>query len=112
MEIKVYLNSFEDIALIRTLPNLKIFSPGTKSEVVKCCNMIFNSSGPSYMRLGKAPNNDYNISKTELELGRLLFVTVRSEIKPEINQLSDEVRGPFELKYGPQLLMLWHVYFK
>ena len=53
-----------------------------------------------------------HISKTELELGRLLFVTVRSEIIPERDQLSDEVRGPFELKYGPQLLMLWHVYFK
>ena len=53
-----------------------------------------------------------HISITELELGRLLFVTVRSEIIPERDQLSDEVRGPFKLKYGPQLIMLWHVYFK
>ena len=53
-----------------------------------------------------------HISKTVLELGRLLFVTFLSEIKPKRDQLSDEVRGSFELKYGPRLLMLWQVDFK
>ena len=88
-------NSFEDIALIRTLPNLKIFSPGTKNEVVKCCNMIFNSSGPSYMRLGKAPNNDYNISKTELDFGEFysdgkdLLIITSGNIIEEVMKTND-----------------------
>ncbi len=52
-------NTFEDFAIIRTLPNFRIFSPGTKLEVVNCCKKIFYNSGPNYIRLGKVPNEDY-----------------------------------------------------
>ena len=65
---------------------------------------IYYRLGKTRIYKGKLNKNKYN------ELLEQISSTYK--IKPEINQLSDEVRGPFELKYGPQLLMLWHVYFK
>ena len=52
-------NTFEDFAIMRTLPNFNIFSPGTRDEVSKCCDKIFNTKGPCYIRLGKAPDENY-----------------------------------------------------
>jgi len=54
-------NTFEDFAIMRTLPNFNIFSPGTREEVNNCCDIIFNINGPSYIRLGKVPATNHKI---------------------------------------------------
>ena len=62
-------NTFEDFAIMRTLPNFHIFSPGTRIEVNKCCDKIFNNSSPSYIRLGKAPDENYKTIESVDDLG-------------------------------------------
>ena len=43
----------EDLAIMRSLPNLKVFSPSDPNEVVQIMKHISNIDGPCYIRLGK-----------------------------------------------------------
>ncbi len=46
-------HAVEDIAIMRTLPNLSIYSPADSIEVRKCLSHILAHKSPAYMRLGK-----------------------------------------------------------
>jgi transketolase len=43
----------EDIAVMRTLPGMKVYSPADERELETVMDEIFSSSGPSYLRLSK-----------------------------------------------------------
>ncbi len=44
---------FEDIAAVRALPNIHIFSPSDKYEMKLCMDFALTHKGPSYIRIGK-----------------------------------------------------------
>lgn len=44
----------EDIASLRCLPHMKIYSPADKFELEYCWNNAFQKKGPAYIRLGKS----------------------------------------------------------
>lgn len=46
-------HAIEDIAVMRGLPNLQIFSPSDGIEAQAVARWVLQSSGPSYVRLGK-----------------------------------------------------------
>lgn len=48
----------EDISIMRSLPNLKIFAPGDKQEAVAAVEEIYRIPGPCYLRLGKGGETD------------------------------------------------------
>jgi transketolase len=61
-------NSTEDLSVVRNLPNITMFSPGTKTEVSIAFDFMIKLKGPSFIRLGKAPekillktNSNYSI---------------------------------------------------
>ena len=43
----------EDIAIMRSLPNVSVFTPCNKSETVCALKQAFENSGPSYIRMNK-----------------------------------------------------------
>lgn len=47
-------HAVEDIAVMRVMPNMKIFSPADKIDVSLAMDEILSSSGPSYLRLSKS----------------------------------------------------------
>ncbi len=47
----------EDIAAIRSMPNITIFSPADGLEVAKCIDYATNTIGPMYIRLSGKLNN-------------------------------------------------------
>lgn len=49
----------EDIAILRTLPNLRIYSPATPIQVGKCMERISSEDGPCYMRIGMNDEKEY-----------------------------------------------------
>jgi len=50
-----------DIAALRPLPNLTIFSPASPIEVAKCVKAAYEIQGPVYIRLGTSRENEiYN----------------------------------------------------
>ena len=54
-------NPFEDIAILKSLPNLKILTPGSKIETILALEKMFKNKGVFYIRLGKVL--DYEIHK-------------------------------------------------
>lgn len=46
---------FEDIALMKLLPNMKIIVPGDHFEVMAACEAMLMDYGPTYMRLNNLP---------------------------------------------------------
>jgi transketolase len=58
---------FEDIAAIRALPNIQIFSPSDDYEMKLCFDAALAHKGPSYIRVGKCDlgpvHSSYDFSK-------------------------------------------------
>mgnify|MGYP001430939053 CR=1 FL=1 len=52
-------NTSEDISIMKSLPNLKIFNPGSKTEVKIVLSQMFKTKSPCLARLGKAPIIDF-----------------------------------------------------
>jgi transketolase len=46
--------SLEDIAVLRSLPNMQIYSPADRFELQACMEHSFKSSQPTYIRMGKS----------------------------------------------------------
>lgn len=44
----------QDLAVMRTLPNITIMAPGDPGETRQCLDHLVDYPGPSYLRLGKA----------------------------------------------------------
>ena len=73
-------NTSEDISIMNTLPNIKIFSPGSKSETELMIDKMFENKGPSYMRLGKVSSLDYKYDKKKFKLGDGITVKDGSDL--------------------------------
>ena len=43
----------EDVAILRAIPNIKIYSPSDYSEMCACIKDLINTKGPGYVRLAK-----------------------------------------------------------
>lgn len=63
-------HGLEDIGVLRTLPNLTIFSPGDPYEAGFVTNAAINMKGPVYIRLGRAGEPEVNKSNQELKVGK------------------------------------------
>jgi transketolase len=47
-------HGLQDLALMRTMPNLTLLSPADPGETAEAVEWLANHSGPAYLRLGKA----------------------------------------------------------
>jgi transketolase len=50
--------SAEDVAALRSLPSLAIYSPADRFELTACFDAAIETGGPAYLRLGKADLGD------------------------------------------------------
>ncbi len=50
--------SLEDIAVLRSLPNVRIYSPADRFEMRACMEQSFHSLQPTYIRMGKSDLGD------------------------------------------------------
>ena len=49
----------EDIAVLRSLPNLTIFSPATPKQAYESIKLAYTNPGPTYIRLGMNKEREY-----------------------------------------------------
>jgi transketolase len=72
----------EDIALMRVLPNMTVISPSDAIQTAKIVELMANTNGPMYARIGRADApiiyNDDQL--TDLKLGEGLIVEEGSDI--------------------------------
>jgi transketolase len=61
----------EDVAALRALPGLDILSPADKHEMTACMELALRSSGPVYLRMGKADLEDIHPAPPPLVRGSL-----------------------------------------
>jgi transketolase len=54
-------HALEDIALMKCLPGMKIYAPGSPDQITEIADEIFTNEGPAYLRLGK--NGEKNLKK-------------------------------------------------
>lgn len=72
-------NTSEDLSITRVLPNLKVFTPSTKSEVEYVFDYCFQNKGPAYFRLGKVPDFNFKI-KNKIKIGDGITITKGKDI--------------------------------
>jgi transketolase len=65
-------HAIQDYALIRTMPNMLIASPGDPMEVRACMRYLVNNPQPSYLRLGKSGEPLIHKSVPEITPGQWL----------------------------------------
>ena len=64
----------EDLALMGTLPAMTVVAPGDPIEVECAVKELSNTSGPGYLRLGKAGEKELNKRPLNYELGKANYV--------------------------------------
>ena len=67
-------HAIQDYALMRTMPNMLIASPGDPMEVRACMKYLVDNPGPSYLRLGKAGESCIHESVPAVKPGEWLSI--------------------------------------
>ncbi len=62
--------AFEDVAIMRVLPNMTIFSPADAQQARKAIRAMVALPGPCYMRLNRNEIPDVTTPDTPLEIGK------------------------------------------
>lgn len=65
-------HAVQDYALMRTMPNMLIAAPGDPMEVRACMRYLMNNPQPSYLRLGKAGEENLHHEVPEVSPGKWL----------------------------------------
>ena len=98
-------HALNDVAIMMTLPNLKIYTPGIAEDLESIINKIYKENGPAYLRLTKAEKISAPISSytgvRRIVTGEKLTVIVLSSI---INRVL-----PAVLHIKENLVDLWLV---
>jgi len=63
---------FEDIAIMRTIPNVTVIVPADANEFMKAFQVIIDVKGPIYIRIGRSPAPVLFSSKHQFEIGKNL----------------------------------------
>lgn len=63
--------ALEDIAVLRSLPNITILSPADATQTMQATIASYEKcNGPVYIRFGRAPMPDFTISSSEFIIGK------------------------------------------
>jgi transketolase len=102
-------HGIEDIAAIRPLPNISVYSPSDPIDVTHALSRIIKNSSPTYLRLGK--NGEPEITATtgnavpgnicELTSGRSLTILVTGGVTDSCLKVAEELR-----EYGHEIQVI------
>ncbi|QWE12806.1 transketolase family protein [Polynucleobacter sp. AP-Titi-500A-B4] len=66
--------STEDIACVRVIPNLSVFSPADAFELTACMESAYQSNSAIYIRMGKSDRNAVHPLPISLKIGDLVAI--------------------------------------
>lgn len=64
--------STEDIACTRAIPELSVYSPADRFELVACMESAYKTSAPIYLRMGKSDRGDVHKAPLDIPVGTLV----------------------------------------
>ncbi len=73
-------HTVEDLAIMRALPNMKVVCPTNSWEAAGAVAAMLRESGPTYLRLGKSPGQDFSRPGEVFQTGKGYVIKEGSEI--------------------------------
>ena len=73
-------HALQDYSLMRSSPNMTIYSPGDSFELIECMRHIFNEKKPSYLRLSKDDNKEIHKKNLTLSPGKWVKVSSKKKL--------------------------------
>jgi transketolase len=74
-------HSIDDIALMRSLPNMSVFCPGDPTESELCAISSYEKPGPAYLRLGKGSGEPaVHKNRPEFHFGKAINVRYGKDV--------------------------------
>jgi len=67
-------HSLEDIAILRTLPGMRVLAPCDSSELRQALHHVLKDNSPTYIRIGKKGEADIHLSLPDFRLGKVLVI--------------------------------------
>jgi transketolase len=111
-------HAIQDLGLIRLFPEFKILAPGDPNETIACMKNLFSSNGPSYLRLKKAGEPNYNTQEVLLKEGvwnkvissknNKIFLTTSGGLSLAIKLLKNKEFEDFGIYSCP----IWGAFYK
>ncbi len=112
-------HAVQDLGLIRLFPEFKILAPGDPLETEACMNYLFSTKGPSYLRLKKAGEENFNHkahklnpglwSKIKVSKNGKIFLTTSGGLKLAHDIIENEKKYK---DYGIYTCPIWGQKFK
>jgi transketolase len=111
-------HAVQDFALIRTMPNMLIASPGDPMETRACMRYLTKNPQPSYLRLGKTGEESFHKKIPKLKPGRWAHVDNKKTSKVILStgtalSLAKKISAHKDMKdYCVFTLPLWGIDYK
>ena len=103
--------STEDIACTRAIPHLQVLSPADRFEMTAAMDFAYATTGPVYLRMGKADLGDVHAGPiNSLQLGRLLKVRDGRSDRPGLIATGSMVGAAMDIARSYDL-MVWSAPF-
>lgn len=72
--------AIEDIAIMRSVPNMKVYSPCDYYETKAIIDHVSKENGPCYVRMGRGKVEDVFTEETKFEIGKVNVLSQGSKI--------------------------------
>lgn len=73
-------HSLEDMAILRTLPGMRVVAPCDSAELRQVLRKVLKDNSPTYIRIGKKGEADIHKSTPDLYLGKAIIVRPGKDI--------------------------------
>jgi len=73
-------HSLEDMAILRTLPGMRVLAPCDASELRQALHEVLKDDSPTYIRIGKKGEADIHTTLPDLKLGKVLVVRPGTDV--------------------------------
>ena len=64
----------EDVSLMRSMPNMKVYQPATSNQAIQMMREIVKTKGPAYLRIGRQPVPEIFSVDSKIELGKAQII--------------------------------------
>lgn len=65
----------EDIAMMRSLPNMRVYVPGDAYEAMECVKEAYATDGPAYIRLARNKEENFHKEDESIDISQLVPLT-------------------------------------
>ena len=73
-------HGLEDLAILRTLPNLQVIAPGDPIETELITRQLIDNPSPAYLRLGKAGEPIVHTHYPDLHIGKMIPIKTGKDV--------------------------------